>query len=96
MASDRSGKRLVSVTRGTSVPTYTIVGVQNRAAEHPSGHVEWTPPLIEKYKGHVRHELPNAAANMQVPNRSLVAHSPEYLVLLMAAVTYMKLKLHNK
>ena len=46
------------------------------------------PALKEKYKGHARHELPNAASNMQVTNRSLAAHSPEYSVPLTAAVTY--------
>ena len=46
------------------------------------------PALKEKYKGHARHELPNAAANVQVTNRSLVAHSPEYSVPLTTAVTY--------
>ena len=46
------------------------------------------PTRKEKYKGHARHELPNATANMQVTNRSLAAHSPEYLVPLMAAVTF--------
>ena len=40
------------------------------------------------YKGHTRHELPNFAANAQVTNRLLVAHSPEYSVPLMAAVTF--------
>ena len=34
------------------------VGVQNRAEDHPSGHVEWSSPLTEKYKGHMRHESP--------------------------------------
>ena len=34
------------------------VGVQNRAADHPLGHIEWSPPSTKKYKGHARHELP--------------------------------------
>ena len=34
------------------------VGVQNRAADHPLSHVKWSLPLTEKYKGHMRHELP--------------------------------------
>ena len=34
------------------------VGVQNRAADNPSSHVEWSRPLTEKYKGHARHESP--------------------------------------
>ena len=55
------------------------VGVQNRAADHPSGTL---------YKGHARHELPNAAMNTQVTNRLLVAYLPEYLVPLMAAVIF--------
>ena len=46
------------------------------------------PTLKEKYKGHVRHELPNATMNAQVTNRSLAAHSPEYSVPLTAAVTF--------
>ena len=45
------------------------------------------PALKEKYKGHMRHELANAAANALVTNRSLVAHSPEYSVPFTAAVT---------
>ena len=64
------------------------VGVQNRAADHPLSHVEWSLPLTEKYKGHTRHESQSAAANVQVTIRTLAAHSPEYLVLLMAAVTH--------
>ena len=62
------------------------VGVQNRAADHLARRVE--PTLKEEYKGHTRHELPNAAANAKVTNRSLAAHSPEYSVPLTAAVTY--------
>ena len=34
------------------------VGVQNRAADHPLSHIEWSPPSTEKYKGHARHESP--------------------------------------
>ena len=52
----------------------------------PARRVE--PTLKEKYKGHMRHELPNAAVKVQVTNRSLVAHSPEYSVPLTAAVTF--------
>ena len=40
------------------MPIDTRVGVQNRAVDHPSGHVKWSPPLTEKYKGHARHESP--------------------------------------
>ena len=47
--------------------------------------------LKEKYKGHARHELPNAAAYAKVTNRLLVAHSPEYSVPLTAAVTYVNI-----
>ena len=46
------------------------------------------PAFKEKYKGHVRHELPNAAVNVEVTNRSLAAHSPEYSVPLTSAVTF--------
>ena len=56
------------------------VGVQNRAVDHPFGHIEWSPPSTEKYKGHARH--------VQVTNRSLAAHLPEYSVPLTAAVTF--------
>ena len=52
----------------------------------PARRVE--PAHKEKYKGHARHELPNAAADTQVTNRSLAAHSPEYSVPLTAAVTH--------
>ena len=51
------------------------VGVQNRAADHPSGHVKWSLPLTEKYKGHVRHESPKSrcecAGHQQVTGSSL-------------------------
>ena len=52
----------------------------------PACRVE--PTHKEKYKGHAKHELPNIAANMQVTNRSLAAHLPEYSVPLTAAVTF--------
>ena len=29
-----------------------------QGSRHPLGHVEWSLPLTEKYKGYVRHELP--------------------------------------
>ena len=68
------------------------IGARGRSTKQgsrpPFWYVEWSLPLKEKYKGHARHELPNAAANVQVTNRSLAAHSPEYSVPLMAAVTY--------
>ena len=54
----------------------------------PFRHVEWSLPLKIKYKGHTRHEIPNAAVNAKVTNRLLVAHSPEYSVPLTAAVTF--------
>ena len=51
------------------------VGVQNRAADHPSGHVEWSPPLTEKCKGHTRHKSPKChcecAGHQQVAGGSL-------------------------
>ena len=52
----------------------------------PFWHIEWSPPLKKNIK--VTEELPNAAANTQVTNRSLAAHSPEYSVPLMADVTF--------
>ena len=69
------------------------ISARGRSTKQGSGpplwHIEWSPPLKkEKYKGHARHELPNAAANMQVTKRLLAAHSPEFLVPLTAAVTF--------
>ena len=68
------------------------ISARGRSTKQGSGppfwHIEWSPPLKEKYKGHTRHELPNTTANAQVTNRLLAAHSPEYSVPLMAAVTF--------
>ena len=68
------------------------ISARGRSTKQGSGppfrHVEWSPPLKEMYKGHARHELPNAATNVQVTNRLLAAHLPEYSVPLTAAVTY--------
>ena len=80
------------------MPINARVRSTKQGCRPPFRHVEWSPPLKEKYKGHTRHKLPNATANVQVTNRSLSAHSPEHSVPLMAAVTYAfisKIILHN-
>ena len=57
------------------MPIDTRGRVQNRAADHPSGHVKWSPPLTEKYKCHARHGSPKChrerAGHQQVAGGSL-------------------------
>ena len=62
------------------------LGVQNRAADHPLGHIEWSPPTIEIVMQDMSY--PIAAMNVKVTIRSLAADSPEYSVPFMAAVTH--------
>ena len=54
----------------------------------PFWHVEWSPPLKKSIKVTQDMSHPNTAANVQVTNRSLVAHLSEYLVPLTAALTF--------
>ena len=68
------------------------ISARGRSTKQGSGppfqHVEWSPPLKKSIKVMQDTSYPNATTNVQVTNRSLVAHSPEYSVPLTAAVTY--------
>ena len=45
------------------------------AVDHPLGHVEWSSPLTEKYKGHPRYKSPKChsehAGHHQIAGSSL-------------------------
>ena len=75
MACHRSGKPSFKLPEALACLSAQGVGEQNRAVDHPFGHVELSPPLTEKYKGHMRQESPKChcerAGHQQVTGRSL-------------------------